>query len=310
MSQRACGRSQAGATMPNQEYVFAVRPAGAPDDTTFELRDCAMPVAEQGEIVVEASYFSVDPYMRGRLSAAKSYAAGWKLGEPGSGGVTGIVVESKAAGFAIGDAVVGSGPWRRMFAARAAGFRLMDPCVPATAHLGVIGGTGLSAYLPLKHIGKPQPGETVFVSGAAGAVGSVACQIALLMGCTVVGSAGTDDKVAWLQSLGVSAFNYRTSPIGPALAKLCPQGIDVYFDVSVTHLVYPYRCVAVSRRTRVLCVRPLQNVGGEMLDAALDLMNTYGRIIACGGISQYNAKDASEICMCLLPGPKIVHRVH
>ena len=228
--------------MSNQAYVFAVRPAGAPDAGTFELQDCAMPTAgHDGEIVVEATFFSVDPYMRGRLSEAKSYAAGWQLGAPGSGAVTGVVVESKDPAFAVGDAVVGSGPWQRFFVAPAAGFRAMDPSVPPTAYLGVIGGTGLSAYLPIKHIGQPKPGETVLVSGAAGAVGSVACQICLELGCTVVGSAGTDEKVAWLESLGVKGFNYRTDPLGPTLAKLCPHGIDVYFDVRARNLPSRHR---------------------------------------------------------------------
>ena len=214
--------------MSNQEYIFAVRPSGAPDGSTFELRDCPTPQAGAGEIVVEATFFSVDPYMRGRLSEAKSYAAGWQLGEPGMGSVAGTVIESNAPGFDVGDAVVGSGPWRRIFAAPAAGFRKADnPDIPLSAYLGVVGGTGLSAYLPIKHIGQPQAGETVLVSGAAGAVGSVACQVFLLMGCTVVGSAGTDDKVEWLESLGVKGFNYKSAPLGPTLAHLCPDGIDV-----------------------------------------------------------------------------------
>ena len=180
------------------------------------------------------------------------------------------MTHSRAAGFSAGDTVAGSGPWRRRFAAPAAGFRKIvggTEAVPISAHLGVIGGTGLSAYLPIKHIGQPQPGETVFVSGAAGAVGSVACQICRIMGCKVVGSAGTPEKVEWLRSLGVAAFNYKTGSLSASLASLCPDGIDVYFD----------------------------NVGGEMLDAALELMNTDGRIIACGGISGYNAADKSQI---------------
>jgi len=115
--------------------------------------------------------------MRGRLSEAKSYAAGWQLGEPGMGSALGVVTESNAAGFAVGDKVVGSGPWRRFFAASAAGLRKIDDSIPDSAYLGVVGGTGLSAYLPIKHIGQPKEGETVFVSGAAGAVGSVACQV-------------------------------------------------------------------------------------------------------------------------------------
>lgn len=252
----------------NQEWIFSVRPQGIPNEQTFQLRDCVIPSAAEGEVVVEASFFSVDPYMRGRLSEAKSYAAGWELGQPGTGSVAGVILESRSAGLKVGDVVVGSGPWRRIFAAPASDFRRVpDASVPLTAYLGVIGGTGLSAYLPIKHIGRLQAGETVFVSGAAGAVGSAACQISKIMGCNVVGSAGSADKVLFLESLGVAAFNYKNEAPAVALARLCPKGVDVYFD----------------------------NVGGETLDAALNAMNTYGRIIACGGISQYNAKDAGEI---------------
>ena len=130
----------------------------------------------------------------------------------------------------VGDAVVGGGTWRRYFAAPTAGFQKIDAAgVPPTAYLGVVGGTGFSAYLPRKHIGKPQRGETVFVSGAAGAVGSVACQVCLLLGCTVVGSAGSAAKVAWLESLDVAAFNYGEGALPERLAALYPAGIDVYF---------------------------------------------------------------------------------
>lgn len=252
----------------NQEWIFVERPQGAPDGRTFALRDCDMPVARDGQIIVEATYFSVDPYMRGRLSEEKSYAAGWQLGEPGEGMVTGIVVESHTPRFSKGDVVVGGGIWRRVFAAPAAAFRKVpDASVSLTAYLGVIGGTGLSAYLPIKHIGQPKSGETVFVSGAAGAVGSAACQIFKIFGCQVVGAAGSNEKVAFLESLGVTAFNYKSMSPATALAKHCPNGVDIYFD----------------------------NVGGEMLDASLNVMNTYGRIIACGAISQYNAQNASEI---------------
>lgn len=251
----------------NQEWIFAVRPQGPPDENTFELRDCDQPSASDGQILVESSHFSVDPYMRGRLSDAKSYAAGWQLGKPGEGTVVGTVVESRSAAFVVGDIVVGGGPWRRFFVAPAKVFRKVDPDISPTAHLGIVGLTGLSAYLPIKHIGKPQAGETVFVSGATGAVGSAACQICKLLGCDVVGAVGSDKKVAFLESLGVKAFNYRTEKPFDGLSRHCPQGVDVYFD----------------------------NVGGEMLDAALAALKPFGRIIACGGISMYNAKDAKEI---------------
>lgn len=255
--------------MANEEMIFAKRPSGVPDASTFRLQSCAVRTPREGQVLVRATYFSVDPYMRGRLSEAKSYAAGWKLEEPGMGGCAGVVLESRAGGFAPGDVVVGQARWQRIFVADAAGLRKIKPsaAVPESAYLGMLGGAGLSAYFPTIEIGKPMPGETVFVSGAAGAVGMVVGQICKIKGTRVVGSAGTDEKVAYLKTIGFDdVFNYKSEPVGQALDRLCPKGIDMYWD----------------------------NVGGETLDAALERMNTYGRIVACGGISQYN-KSHDEI---------------
>jgi len=255
--------------MANEELIFAKRPSGLPDASTFQLQSCTVRTPRTGQVLVRATYFSVDPYMRGRLSEAKSYAAGWKLGEPGMGGCAGVVLESNAKGFAPGDVVVGQGLWQRLFVADAANLRKIKPteAVPESAYLGMLGGAGLSAYFPLKEIGKPMPGETVFVSGAAGAVGMVVGQICKIKGARVVGSAGTDEKVAFLKTIGFDeVFNYKNEHVGQALDRFCPEGIDVYWD----------------------------NVGGETLDAALERMKTYGRIVACGAISQYN-KNSNEI---------------
>jgi NADPH-dependent curcumin reductase CurA len=208
--------------------IFAQRPKGLPDASTFQLVDCAMPSPEAGEVLIQVTFLSVDPYMRGRLTEAKSYAAGWKLGEPGMGGLTGVVVESKHGGLKAGDAVAGNGPWRRYNVLPGASLRKIDTTsVPASAHLGVIGMPGLSAYFPTLEIGKPQKGETVFVSGAAGVVGLTCGQMCKLMGARVVGSAGTDAKCAYLKDeCGFDeVFNYKTNSIGSALDKLCQNGI-------------------------------------------------------------------------------------
>lgn len=249
--------------MNNRAFVFAVRPQGMPDESTFRLVESPIPERKEGELLLRALYLSVDPYMRGRLSQARSYAPPVEIGQVMVGGVVARVVESKNAGYAAGDIVVGYMGWQEYAVSDGKGLRKVDPSIPVTAALGILGITGLTAYFGLLDICNPKPGETVVVSGAAGAVGSIVGQIAKLKGCRTLGIAGGDDKVEWIRrECGFdAAFNYKTTPdYGAALNELCPKGIDVYFD----------------------------NVGGPITDAVLPRINTGARIAVCGQISQYN----------------------
>ena len=258
-------------TTINRQVRLAARPVGFPKTSDFELVEAAVPEPADGELLVRNSYMSVDPYMRGRMNDAKSYAPPFQLGEPMYGGAVGVVVESKHPDFSAGDAVTGSQGWREYDVVPGSAARKLDlDLAPMTAYLGVMGGTGFTAYVGLLDIGQPKAGETVFVSAAAGAVGSVVGQIASAMGCRVVGSAGSDAKVDFLtKELGFdAAFNYRTVDLEQALSETCPDGIDVYFE----------------------------NVGGDHLQAALNHMNPFGRIPACGMISLYNNAEP-------VPGP-------
>jgi NADPH-dependent curcumin reductase CurA len=214
-------------------------------------------------VLLRTLYVSVDPYMRGRISGVRSYARPVEIGEVMGGGAVARVVASRHAGFSEGDVVEGMLGWQDYALSDGAGLRRVDPALaPISTALGVLGMPGMTAYFGLLEIGRPKAGETVLVSGAAGAVGSLVGQIAKLQGCRAVGIAGSDDKVAWLRKLGFdAAFNYKTTPDQHAQIKeACPQGVDVYFD----------------------------NVGGAITDAALRLINTGARIAICGQISQYN----------------------
>jgi NADPH-dependent curcumin reductase CurA len=231
----------------------------------FELVTAPLPHLGEGEVLVRNIYMSVDPYMRGRMNERKSYIPSFRIGEPLSGGCVGQVVASNNPKFLAGDYVMSMQGWRAYSLSDGAGLNKIDPRIaPIQAYLGVIGMPGWTAYVGLLDIGNPKEGDTVFVSAAAGAVGSVACQIARMKGCRVVGSAGSMEKVAWLiEEAGVdAAFNYKeVEKLTATLAELCPNGIDVYFE----------------------------NVGGAQLEAALNLMNDFGRIVACGMISLYSA---------------------
>jgi NADPH-dependent curcumin reductase CurA len=223
-------------------------------------------------MLVRNRYLSVDPYMRGRMVDRKSYVPPFQLGEAMTGGAIGEVVESNDGPYSVGTFVQSMLGWREAFVSDGRGLSPVDPeLAPLPAYLGVMGMPGMTAYVGLLDIGQPQPGETVYVSGAAGAVGSVVCQIAKLKECHVVGSAGSDRKVQWLLDVaGVdAAFNYKHVPVAAGLARNCRSGIDVFFD----------------------------NVGGETLEAALGRMNDFGRIAACGAIAQYNATAP-------VPGPR------
>ncbi len=248
----------------NRQIRLAKRPHGLPDKETFAFTEEPIAEISEGEVLVKTLYVSVDPYMRGRMIDAKSYSAPFPLNEVIEGGVVGEVVESKSSTFQTGDKIVGALGWQEYSVANEKMIRKIDPDVaPITTSLGILGMTGLTAYFGLLDIANPQPGETVVVSGAAGAVGSAVGQIAKIKGARVVGIAGTDEKVQYLkETLGFDeAINYKTTTdIRKDLENACPDGVDVYFD----------------------------NVGGEISDAVMQLLNQFARIPVCGAISTYN----------------------
>jgi len=250
--------------MVNKQILLAARPVGFPKDSDFKLVESPVPKPGAGQILVRAIYLSVDPYMRGRMNDVKSYAPPVEIGGLMGGGVVGEVVEANNPAFKQGDIVEGFFGWQEYAVSSGQGVRKIDPTLaPISTSLGVLGMPGLSAYFGLLEITHPKPGETVVVSGAAGAVGSIVCQIAKIKSCRVIGIAGADDKIAHLtDDLGVDgAFNYKTSENHyETLKELCPSGIDVYFD----------------------------NVGGTITDAVFRLLNTKARVSVCGQISQYN----------------------
>jgi NADPH-dependent curcumin reductase CurA len=242
---------------------LARRPHGEPTPRDFELVEAPLPEPGPGEMLVRNSYLSVDPYMRGRMRGVKSYVPPFEVGAPMEGGAVGQVVASNGGPFEEGAWVQHMGGWREHAIADGTATYAVDPDVaPISTALGVLGMPGLTAYVGLTEIAPIQEGETVFVSAAAGAVGSAAGQIARLRGCRVVGSAGSREKVEWLtEELGFdAAFNYKEVDLAQALREHCPKGIDVYFD----------------------------NVGGETLDTALTRMRVHGRVAICGAIETYN----------------------
>jgi len=249
----------------SREIHLKSRPAEMPVADNFELAEVPVSDIKDGELLVRNLYMSVDPYMRGRMNDRKSYIPPFQIGQPLEGGAVGQVVASNNDQFKVGDYVSNSLGWREYFISTGAGLRTVDTNLgPAQAFLGTLGMPGMTAYFGLLDIGQPAEGETVFVSAAAGAVGSIVCQIAKLKGCRVVGSAGSDQKVAWLlEEAGVdAAFNYKSvDNLTAELLKHCPKGIDVYFE----------------------------NVGGDHLEAALNVMNPFGRMAMCGMIAQYNS---------------------
>jgi NADPH:quinone reductase len=259
----------------NRQITLAARPVGFPKDSDFKLVEAPIPTPKGSEFVVRVIYTSVDPYMRGRMNDAASYAAPVKLGEVMGGGAVGKVISSNNPSFREGDIVEGPFGWQEYAVSNGQGVRKIDPSLaPISTALGVLGMPGLTAYFGLLDICGPQPGETVVVSGAAGAVGSLVGQIAKIKGCRVVGIAGADDKIAYLtDELGFdAAFNYKTvTDYVQKLKELCPKGIDVYFD----------------------------NVGGTITDAVFRLINTRARISICGQISQYNLEEPEM-------GPRII----
>lgn len=251
----------------NREWVFAERPDGEPDRDCFELHERDVPEPEHGELLVRVRYLSVDPYMRGRMRDAESYAEPWDIGDAMSGGVVGEIVESESDAYDTGDLVTGQGTWADYSLLDADSVTPVDPTVAdLPAYLGVLGMPGQTAYFGLLEVGEPNPGDTVVVSGAAGAVGSVVGQIAKLNGCRVVGFAGSEEKVEWLtDDLGFdAAINYKqVDDYQAALDDVAAGGIDVYFD----------------------------NVGGPITDAVFTKLNLDARVAVCGQIAHYNDED-------------------
>jgi NADPH:quinone reductase len=255
----------------SREVRLVGRPRGVPDEELFEVVETPVPEPADGQVVVRNAYLSVDPYMRPRMNDMRSYVAPFTLGEVMTGGAVGRVAASRNAKFAEGDWVLHQLGWREWALSDGAAMRKIDPKgAPVSTALGVLGMPGFTAYYGLFEIGTPAAGETVFVSGAAGAVGSAAGQMAKIAGCRVLGCAGSEEKCAWLEELGFDgAFEYRRRPVREALKELAPDGIDIYFD----------------------------NVGGDSLEAAIGAMRNYGRIVACGSVARYNDVEAS-------PGPR------
>jgi len=250
----------------NHQITLASQPVGMPKVSDFRMVESPVPNPGRGEVLVRTLYLS-DPYMRGRLTGVTTYARGLDLGDVIVGGVAGRVLESKDPRCAPGDIVEGILGWQEYAAAPAKSLRRIDPAAgPISSALYVLGMPGLTAYFGLLEICRPQPGETVVVSGAAGAVGSLVGQIARIKRCRPIGIAGTDEKVRFLvDELGFeSAFNYRETPDCAAqLKELCPNGIDVYFD----------------------------NVGGAITDAVMQRLASHARVAVCGQISQYNSVE-------------------
>lgn len=234
-----------------------------PTKEDFEFTRVPVGIPDEDEVLIRTIYISVDPYLRGRMSAGKSYIPPFKLGSVIKSGIIGQVVESKSPKFKQNDVIIGTLGWQEYSVVKDSSIRKIDAnLAPASAYLSVLGMTGLTAYFGLLDIGQPKEGETVVVSGAAGAVGSVVGQIAKNKGAYVVGIAGSDEKVDYLTNqLGFDvAINYKTADIKTALDQACPKGIDVYYE----------------------------NVGGEIADAVFPLLNKFARIPVCGAISSYN----------------------
>jgi hypothetical protein len=253
--------------MTTQQIVLASRPKGIPTVDNFRFENSELDAIQEDEIAVEGLYYSVDPYMRGRMNDGKSYVAPFQIDQPIEGAVVAKVTASKSDNFKTGDIVMGMLNWRHNMVTNGKGLNKIDTTVaPASYYIGILGMTGLTAYFGLIDIGKPKAGETVVVSGAAGAVGLVVGQIAKILGCRVIGIAGSDKKVNMLKDdFGFDeVINYKTTKnMKEAIALYCPNGVDVYFD----------------------------NVGGEISDAVIANISFNARIVLCGQISLYNATE-------------------
>ncbi len=255
----------------SREIRLKSRPVGLPDAANFELATVEVAEPGAGEVLVRNAWMSVDPYMRGRMYDRASYVPPFPLNQPLQGGAVGQVVKSNDPKFQPGDWVESMNGWREAFVAAGAALnKLPSEGVPPQAFLGVLGMPGMTAYCGFHRIGEPKPGDVVFVSGAAGAVGATVCQIAKIRGCTVVASAGSEQKLQWLESVGVDGLvNYKKGNLLENVRAAAPKGVDIYFD----------------------------NVGGEHLEVALEVARPFARFVECGMISVYNATEPP-------PGPR------
>ncbi len=250
--------------MKNIRVLLASRPVGLPTRETWNIETVGQAGPDDGEFLVELEYLSVDPAMRGWIMDRKSYMEPVEIGAVMRAGGVGHIIESRHPDFAVGDCVVGTSGMQKYWISNGKGVVKVDPAlVPLQKYLGVLGMPGMTAYFGIQDVGKIRAGDTVLVSGAAGAVGSLVGQIAKIKGCRVIGIAGGEDKCRYLtEELGFdAAIDYKSEPLFPAVHGYCPQGIDVYFD----------------------------NVGGEALDVALAQLRLNARVVLCGAISQYNA---------------------
>ena len=249
----------------NKRILLAKRPEGLPDASTWQFEERPIPVIDEGKALIQVEYISLDPAMRGWINDTKSYIPPVQVGEVMRAGSVGKVIESKNPDIKVGDCYTGWGGVQQYVATDGTGWYQVDPnLAPLPKYIGVLGMPGLTAYFGLLEVGQPKEGETVLVSGAAGAVGSTVGQIAKIKGCRVVGIAGGKEKCAYIvNELGFDgAIDYKNEDIRVRMKELCPKGIDVYFD----------------------------NVGGEILDIALTRINMKARVVICGAISQYNEK--------------------
>lgn len=254
----------------SREIRLASRPTGVPTASNFTLAETTLEPLQDGHVLVRNLFMSVDPYMRGRMNDRKSYVPPFEIGKVLEGGAVGEVIESRSSGFKVGDAVTSRYGWREVFMTEPKELNRVDSSAqPLSVYLGTLGMTGMTAWAGLS-MAAVKAGDVIYISGAAGAVGNVAGQLAKLRGCRVIGSAGSDEKVKRLleECRFDAAFNYKSGPVLDQLTQAAPEGIDVYFD----------------------------NVGGDSLEAALSALRLRGRIIACGGIAGYNEEKPK-------PGP-------
>lgn len=254
-------------TSMNKQWRLKTRPVGEPNADTWEYTETEVPTIEDGQLLIKIDYISIDPAMRGWLNDAKSYIAPVKVGDIMRAGTVGEVIDSKHADFAMGDYVSGHNGVQSYAVSDGTGLYKVDPnLAPLSYYLGVLGMPGMTGYFGLLKTGEPKAGETVVVSGAAGAMGSLVGQIAKIKGCRVVGIAGGHGKCQFLvDELGFdAAIDYKNEDVKKALKRTCPDGVDVYFD----------------------------NVGGDILNDVLTQINLRARIVICGAISQYNNTDA------------------
>jgi len=254
--------------MTNRRWVLASRPTGPVSEANFRLEEAPVPRCADGEVLVRNLWLSLDPYMRGRMSDAKSYAKGVELGEVMVGQTVGEVLESRHARLKVGDMVLTQLGWQ-LYGVTGDAVKVDAAKAPLSYYLGLIGMPGVTAYFGLKELGQPKPGDTVVISAASGAVGSVVGQLAKLWGARAVGIAGGPEKCSYVKGeLGFEAcIDYKAGEIREHLKAACPKGVDVYFD----------------------------NVGGEILDTVLARMNLFGRVVVCGTISDYNATDPYRV---------------